>query len=481
MGVGSVTRRAGRAGGDVAVASRLLLLLVSVPAAVVVVVACATGYGPVLLFVVIAAPFVVMTLRRPQLGFLLLVALAPFDGLRLLVEVPVVGAAWKFVLGAIVLLATFVCPASARARRGRRLPSWSIPLFGLAFIGLASAAYVGNVQGLVGLKLDFAYVLVAWAVWRCPLDARERDRLVTILMGTGAVVAVFGVYQQVIGPDAVHALGYGYDTSIRFIGDSFRAFSTFENAPAFAMYVMIVLLIGIPVALSDTKRARNRCFLVLTPLYFLGLGAAFSRSSLVGLGVGLVFLGFRRYRIVLAALPLVLVGFLVFGGNVTETLSSSSSLNDRTTGWEENLAQVSGYPLGAGIGAVGSAAETVIELHGLEADRYQPDNYYFKTLYELGVLGLWMLALVMIAGLVSTAKIADLLRGRDRALADGISAQIVAAIAAAFFTSYLEIFPMDFLFWTLLALGATMRPGDGGVADADAIDVTSRAATARAG
>jgi hypothetical protein len=399
-----------------------------------------------------------MTFRRPQIGFLLLVALAPFDGVRLLAEVPVVGAAWKFVVGGLVLLATFLCPPEARGVPGRRLPTWTIPLAGLIVIGLASAVYVGDVQGVVGLKLDFAYVLVAWSVWRCPLDTVERDRLVSILMGTGLIVSVYGIFQQVIGPDAVHGLGYGYDTAIRFIGDSFRAFSSFENAPAFAMFVMIVLLVGIPVVLSDTARARNRVFLVLLPVYFLGVGAAFSRSALVGLGVGLAYLGLRRYRIVLAALPLVLVAFLVFGGNVAETLSSSSSLTERTTGWQENLEEVVSVPLGAGIGAVGSAAETVIELRGLEADRYQPDNYYFKTLYELGVLGLWMLLLVMIGGLLSTGRIADRLSGADRGLADGIGAQIVAAVAAAFFTSYLEVFPIDFLFWGLLVIAATMNP-----------------------
>jgi hypothetical protein len=301
-------------------------------------------------------------------------------------------------------------------------------------------------------------VLVAWAVWRCPLDGVERDRLVSILMGTGLIVSAYGIVQQIIGADAVHGLGYEYDTTIRFIGDSFRAFSSFENAPAFAMFVMIVLLVGVPVALTDSARARNRAFLVLLPVYVLGLGAAFSRSALVGLGVGLLYLGLRRHRIVLAALPLVLVAFLAFGGNVTETLTSTSSLTDRTTGWQENLEEVVAAPLGAGIGAVGSAAETVIELRGLEADRYQPDNYYFKTMYELGVLGLWMLALVMFGGLLATGRIADRLAGRDRALADGIGAQIVAAIAAALFTSYLEIFPMDFLFWSLLVIAATMSP-----------------------
>jgi hypothetical protein len=45
---------------------------------------------------------------------------------------------------------------------------------------------------------------------------------------------------------------------------------------------------------------------------------------------------------------------------------------------------------------------------------------------------------------------------------DGIAAQIIAAIAAAFTASYLEIFPLDVLFWLLLVMAATM--------DTEAID-----------
>jgi hypothetical protein len=356
----------------------------------------------------------------------------------------------------VVLAATFVCPSAARGARGRRPPLWFVPLMAFLVIGLASAAWVGGLQALAGLKLDFFYLLLGWAVWRCPLNLRERDSLVSILMTTGLITALVGIGQQAIGWHAVHDLGYDYNTTIRFIGNSLRAFSTFENAPAFAMYVMVVLLIGIPQALEDRHRLRNQIFLWLLPVYVIGLGSAFSRSALLGLGVGLLFLGFRRYRIVLAAVPLILVAFLVFGGNITETLSSSSSLTDRTTGWEENVRQVSAHPLGAGIGSVGSAAETVIKLTGLSANRYQPDNYYFKTVYEVGVLGLWMFILFLFYGLVSVHRVGSRARGPSRALADGIAAQIVAAIAAAFTASYLEIFPMDVLFWLLLVVAATI-------------------------
>jgi hypothetical protein len=276
-------------------------------------------------------------------------------------------------------------------------------------------------------------------------------------MVTGFICAIAGIAQQLVGERYLHdVMGYDYDLTIRFIGSSLRSFSTFTNAPAFALYVMIVLLLGLPQLLSERGRLRNQLFLFAIPVYALGLGSAFTRSALLGLGAGLLFLGLRRYRVVLAALPLVLLVFLLFGGNVTETLSSSSSLGERTSGWQENIEQVAAHPLGAGIGAVGSAAETVAELEELDVNRYQPDNYYFKTVYELGILGLWMFVLFLIGAFTSVFRAADHVAGRDRAFADGVAASFVAALVAASVTAYLEIFPMDLLFWLLITVVATM-------------------------
>jgi hypothetical protein len=432
-------------------------------AGVAVVVLVTSGNAVVAFAIALFAPILVAIARRPQFGILLFVALAPFDGLRLLVEIPVVGAAGKFVLAGLVLAATFVCPHEARAQDRRRLPRWAVPLSGFVLVGLASAVAVGFVQGGVGLKFNFAYLLVAWAVWRCPLDARDRDRLVSIFMVTALVAAVVGIAQQVLGSVAVHNLGYDYNSTIRFIGSRLRSFSTFENAPAFALYVSLALLMGVPQALRDTKRFRNRCFLLLIPVYLLGMGTSFTRSGLLAFAAGVLYLGLRRYRVVIAVLPLVLLAFLFFGGNVTETLSSSSSLTERTSGWQANVDQVRTHPLGAGIGAVGGAAETVNELTG-RTGRYQPDNYFFKTAYELGLLGLWMLVLFLIAAVISTHTAADRLTGMDQAFADGVTATIVGAIVASFTASYFEIFPMDMLFWLLLTVVATMdaRPAETG-------------------
>ena len=153
---------------------------------------------------------------RPQFGILLLAALAPYDGLLLIVPHGQSVHSWKEVLTLATLAATFVVRPDGRRRLGwRALPQWVVPLGGLVVVGLIWSIFVGVVQAETGFRIDFFYVLLAFAVWRAPLNLRERDWLVTILMVNGVVTALVGLAQQAVGDTRLHELGYAYNTVIR--------------------------------------------------------------------------------------------------------------------------------------------------------------------------------------------------------------------------------------------------------------------------
>jgi hypothetical protein len=308
---------------------------------------------------------------------------------------------------------------------------------------------------VVALKIGFFYLLVFAIIWRCPLDGRERDTLVTILMVVGGITAVVGILQQLVGPERLVALGYEYNVTIRTAGGFLRSFSTFNQSFPFALFLMLVLLIGLPIALTDPRRLRNRLFLLALPVYGLGLLTTIVRAAWLGLGVGLLYLGVRRFRTLLLPLPLALVALLFLPTSLGAAALSSSSSAERVSLWESNVATVLAHPLGVGVGASGSASEKAAELGGVDASIYQPDNYYYKTLYELGLLGLWMLVLLLISAFLSTRAAAARLLGIDAALADGISASVLAAAVVSTVATYFEIFPMDVYFWLLLGIVAT--------------------------
>ena len=351
-----------------------------------------------------------------------------------------------------------------RGARGRLRPGWLPALVGLLLVGVASAAAAHDVAGIVGLKVDFFYVLLALAIWRCPLDAIERDRVVSVLMGTGVVCALIGLWQQVVGEVALHNLGYQYNTTIRNAGSLLRSFSTFNTPFSFGFYLMVVMLIGIPVALGDLTRLRNRLFLLALPVYALGMLTSVVRASVLGLGVGLAYLGFRRYRVLLPRFPIALLVVLMLGVPAApffSSFSSSNSFQQRQTGWQANFDQVVRHPLGIGIGTTGAAADKAAPLT-TTSTAYNPDNYYFKTVYELGVIGLWMFILLLIGAFTSTRRLASEANPRDGPLLDGVAAMILAAAAASTVANYFDAFPLDIEFWLLLAVATTVGAGAAG-------------------
>lgn len=425
-----------------------------VPVNLAIVVTHAAGLPAVSLGLAAAAPFTLAILHRPQRGLLVLAALAPLDGLLVILAVPTVLAAWKQVLVVSVLLATFVCPMEARAAAPARRPGWVPGLVALLVLSGASAVAVGGLQAVIGLRLTFFYALVAWAAWRCPLNRTERDRLLTILLGTAFVAAVIGLGQQVLGPAALASLGYEYDTHIRTAGGVLRSMGTFQQSFGLGFYLMVVLLVAIPVVLAEPQRLRTKLFFLVVPVYALGLAASLVRAAWTGSVVGLVYLGYRRFPALLVLLPLAAVALAVAPADVGAAATSTKSWGQRTVAWADNLDQVVEHPLGVGIGSSGSA---VSKASGGGDQGFVPDNYYVKIVFDLGVLGLWLFVLLLVAVFASLKGNTKLLTGADAGLAMGVTAMVVAAAVASATATYFEMFPMDLLFWLLVGVVESMR------------------------
>ncbi len=400
-----------------------------------------------------------LLINRPPLGILWLVVLAPFDGVLVLFDLPGFIAGWKEGLVLGVFLLSFL----QRDRYERPpLPRWLVPAMTLLGFSVLSSLSDPSFGSLLGLKVGFYYLLVPWALWWVPFNAVERDRLVSVLMGVGAVVALLGIAQQIVGAPALVSLGYEYNETVRFASGILRSFSTFNQPFAFAFFVMTVLLVGIPVALDERRRRRNVIFMAFVPILLIGMASAVVRAAFLGLGFGGLWLAAHRYRFVGHVLVPVAIALMLLPAGVAAATFSSTSLLQRTTGWTEALLEEGVEPFGRGVGSVGavaerlesdlSAADTVFP-SPTDGERYQPDNYYVKTLIELGPIGLWLLVSTMgLAVIAARSKSIWAVDRRDASLAAGITAATIAAIATALVSAYWEIFPSDLLFWLLLGV-----------------------------
>lgn len=425
------------------------------------------------LVVALAVPLVAALVSRPQNGLLVMAAIAPLDGLLILSPGLAVLANWKFVVVLGTIGATFLAP-DARAPAGRRRPSWFPIAVSLVALCVVSALFVGGLQAINGLRLNFFYCLVAWAAWRCPLNRRELDRLVTIFMVTGFLAAVWGLVQQLLGAEYLNAIGYEYNTSIRTSAGFLRSFGTFPSPFGLGFFEMLVIVVGLPCALVDPRRLRNRLFLIAMPIYMAGLAVTVVRGAYIGVALGIAYLGWHRYRALLLLIPLGAVTVLLlpaeFGG---AALSGSSSV-ERVDSWDRALPQVLDHPLGSGVGATGSAAaKTAVQEQlgsalastqntDIASDHFEPDSYYVKTVIELGPVGLWLFCLLLWGMFVALRTASHRLTGVDAAFVAGGSALVLAAAAASLVATYFEQYPMDMLFWLVVgqatAIASTSMP-----------------------
>lgn len=395
-------------------------------------------------------------LNRPQRGLLLLAALAPLDGLLGLVALPWLDGWKEALLGLTLLAAVLTVRGRVRTSPPVSVPWWPAAAALLVF-GSVSALATAGVLGFIAIKITFGYLLVVVVLWLAPFDGRDRDHLVSVVMGLGAFTAVIGLVQQVVGAQFLVDLGYRYDEEVRTAGGLLRSFSTFNQPFPFGLYVMMSLLVGGAVALAEPRRVRNGVFLCLTPVLLAGMGVSIVRASYLGLALGLVWLGVHRY-------PRALVGGTAGGVLALPVLAllppalvapflSASSLGQRSEGWTRIVGDVLAHPFGRGLGSSGSAAEGIAASSVTAfVPTYQPDNYYVKMALELGPVGLWLFILLLASALVSTLRASRLLTGRDGALALGVSASVLAVAAASTVATYLEIFPLDVYFWLLLGV-----------------------------
>lgn len=401
-----------------------------------------------------------VSLRRPQWGLLIVAALVPFHGLLLIL--PVTATFWKEAAVLAVVAGALLAP---REQSRMTVAPWLLPALVLVAMGTASAVLVLGAQAAFPLKIAFFYLVPAVVIYYHPLTRADKDLLVSLLLGTGLLTAVYGLWQQVVGGWALADLGYEWNEAIRYAGPLLRSFSTFNQPFPFAFFLMLVLVVGLAAALAEPGRLRSRLFWWISPLLLLGMLSSVVRAAVVGLVAALIVLGVvlhRRLLAVLAALAgvgalVVPVALLVDRSGALTTLLSSSSLEDRGGHWSDTLPRMLVQPFGAGLGTTGSAAQRLEGWRSPLEAVYQPDNQYLKIGLELGLPGLVLYAVVVVIAVVVLSR---LIAVQDDALERSFTAAAlaltVAACVAGMFATYLEIFPLDFYFWFLLAAGASV-------------------------
>jgi O-antigen ligase len=375
------------------------------------------------ILLVVGGVIILMTLIHPQLGVLLIVVAVPFGSLRQVrIGVMNVGAAEALV--ALVLVAWLMRMVARRKIGWHHWPALSLPLLGLLGAMLLSTLVATSLQHSIKEIIKWCEVLVLYLMVSNEMDEPWSKVLVFVILGTGALVALHGIYQFLfqVGPEQFVLFG-------RFM----RAYGTFEQPNPYAGYLGLTLPLAVGLVAATFLSGRGKVSgwwsiwagacgaLMLAALImswsrgaWLGFAAAttvmtlavISRSGRAAVLI-LIFVFLVLYLLLAGGLDLVppaivqrfsdFVPYLnlvdVRGMEITD---ANFAVLERMAHWQSALAMWTDHPwLGVGVGNY-EVAYTRYALPLWPLPLGHAHNYYLNIAAEAGIVGL--LAYLLLGG-----------------------------------------------------------------------------------
>ncbi|HWE55059.1 MAG TPA: hypothetical protein VG435_06075 [Acidimicrobiales bacterium] len=364
---------------------------------------------------------------------------------------------WTLVPSVLVILTAAVAIGLPPLRSGARLsrPAKGLTILVLLYGGLAAAEafnpYLPSVTlGVRGARLILEPLLLYFIGAEVARRPELTSRVIKILIGTGVVVAAYGLKQAFLGFDHRESLYYISNFQDVTLHEQ-RVFSTMAGASVFGNYMALIAFLAVGLIINGSRRVISLSILVaVCGIDMLVTG---QRGVIVGAlggvlvtgGMALIRRSTRRRGVRMAQALTLLVAVLV-GMVVTTPVqqrntllkqhesafqaarlklallkepSQDSSISNRETRLTELGSALEKVPLGAGAGLnllVGGTQKAsnqyLLGSGGYGGPGYKPpvpaipdELYYYNLGSELGLAGLVLFCVIMLFGLIAAVGI----------------------------------------------------------------------------
>jgi hypothetical protein len=320
----------------------------------------------------------------------------------------------------------------------------------LAIVSLVDYAWPSNPASiasyLYGLNVQvlpmFTYFLAKG------FDEQDLQRVIRVFIMLQVACSVIGIPLFFGRPDfytayLVERLGFTTD------------YQNYARLQSYMGSTAVGILSAVAIALLTKSGFRRVTRYMLALLFMISIFLTQQRGAYVSGALATAYLLYKsRVSLLQLSVAVVIIGVVVvlvassFGltfdlavtiahNRVVDDIVHGDPLGERAVSWAKGFRFVSEFPLGLGLGATTSAADTA----GAHAGGQVVDAYYMRVASDLGIAGLiWFLLLLATAGLVS------LFRPATEAIA------VVVAIFAfqSIGTNVLDSFYVSHVFWMLL-------------------------------
>ncbi len=328
----------------------------------------------------------------------------------------------------------------------------------IGFLSLAFSMDITLGQGIEGIRSVLQTFLFYLLFLNAPISKKSNRALLVLVLVAGAVTAIFGLYQYVIGvPNPPHWLDKDLEAGLS------RAFSFLGSPNAFAAYgvLLIPLALGFMFRKGYTWLQRG-VFFVFFVLLSAGVFSSLTRAAWVALLPALVLFGVlikkTKWMLSLIILLLIAASFVApirtrFTNLFSEQYQQKSEMGGRNYRWNLAWSIFEENPLlGRGPGSYGGAvAYRAQAFSGLYVD-----NYYLQVLSNYGFLGflafLWIL-IEIFRQLILAAKLA---LEKDKVIVYGVISGFVAFLVHNITENLWEVIPLSVIVWVMIGLAKNL-------------------------
>lgn len=373
------------------------------------------------------------------------------------------GSVWdELLLIVFVLMCLFKWTAD---RKDYRLKTSPIDTPLILFIGVMLFCLIFNTHDFAvsveGFRAIVQYMLWYFVVMQLIKGEDSAKAITAFFVVTVAILAVYGVYQYVVGVEMPAGWTDHNEASLRT-----RVFAIFTSPNAFGSLLTLAAPMSVSMILISKSRKAKLAFAAMTLFIVASLAFTFSRGAWIGFMVAVaVYVLVKDKRLIvpcIIAAVLIAVCVPSISGRIGYMLSpeyiESSLRGGRLVRWITGLKIFADYPIfGIGLGEFGGAVamnnniKVIVDNQVTEA--FYMDNYMLKTAVESGLVGfsafIALMYSVFINGLRTVRTAAT---DVSRELATGILAGLCGVIVHNCVENIFEVPMMTSLFWTFTAV-----------------------------
>ncbi len=308
-----------------------------------------------------------------------------------------------------------------------------------------------------GFRAVFQHILWYFVATQFIRSIEDSERVINLMLSTGLFMGVHAVYQYIA---KVPMPGNWVDTTENI---RTRAFSIVGSPNILGVIFVLLIPIAISMLITHKDKYMRAFYFSATIFMTIGLLLTLSRGAwLAFAGAMFIFIITLNPRLIIPFIAFVGI-FILFGGSLSQRLLFmlspvyliKSAAGGRLYRWEIGLTMWRRNRLfGVGLGRYGGA----VAINNQLAPFYL-DNYYLKTLTEMGIYGIVGLAFVIICFIIFAMKI---IRYQDdikkRILAIGLFSGAMGVLAQNFVENIFEVPAMVIYFWIVIALINTLAP-----------------------